>query len=240
MAVRVGTCGFREAQQRIFRDLDLVEVQKTFYQPPKLETARRWRERAGPGFDFAVKAWQPITHRSSSPTYRRLKEPLDEAQLGECGDFRWNATTRMAWQRTQDIADALAAEAVVLQTPKAFGPDAENLVRLRRFLERADRRGRYLVFEPRGPAWSRDLVAELAEELGLVHGVDPFLGDTATPDRPYYRLHGRPAYNYRYQYTDPELDWLLRLAEHSDRSRVLFNNDAMGSDARRLKRRLNS
>lgn len=240
MAILVGTCGFREAQQRVFRDLDMVEVQKTFYQPPKPETARRWRQRAGPGFAFAVKAWQLITHRSSSPTFRRLKEPLDGAQLQECGDFRWNATTRMAWQRTQDIADGLEAEAVVLQTPKSFAAEADNLDRLRLFLERADRRGRYLVFEPRGASWTPELIEDLAEDLGLVHGVDPFLGDTATPDRPYYRLHGRPAYNYRYQYTDSELDWLARLAEQSDQSRVLFNNDAMGEDARRLKQRLRS
>lgn len=165
---------------------------------------------------------------------------LDEAQLGECGDFRWNATTRMAWQRTQDIADALEAEAVVLQTPKAFGPETDDLDRLRRFLERADRRSRYLVFEPRGAAWTLELVRDLAEELELVHGVDPFLGNTAMPDRPYYRLHGRPAYNYRYQYTHQELDWVARQAERSDRSRVLFNNDAMGEDARRLKKRLRS
>lgn len=129
---------------------------------------------------------------------------------------------------------------MVLQTPKAFGPETDDLDRLRRFLERADRRSRYLVFEPRGAAWTLELVRDLAEELELVHGVDPFLGNTAMPDRPYYRLHGRPAYNYRYQYTHQELDWVARQAERSDRSRVLFNNDAMGEDARRLKKRLRS
>ncbi|MFP4616223.1 MAG: DUF72 domain-containing protein [Thiohalorhabdus sp.] len=238
MDVRVGTCGFAEAQDRIFRDLDILEVQKTFYQPPRVATARRWRERAGPGFAFVVKAWQLVTHHAGSPTYRRLSEPLDAERRAEAGGLRWNPTTRMAWERTQEIADALAAEAIVLQTPASFRPSAENLDNLRTFFARADRRGRYLVFEPRGPAWTDGLLAELAGETGLVHGVDPFLRLPVTAGYRYFRLHGRPAYHYRYRYTDKELEELAAQLEGEDPARVLFNNDAMASDARRLRARL--
>lgn len=75
---RIDTCGFAEAQDKVFEDFSILEVQKTFYQPPKVETAKRWRRRVPPEFAFAAKAWQLITHESSSPTYRRLSESLSD------------------------------------------------------------------------------------------------------------------------------------------------------------------
>ncbi|MFB6261040.1 MAG: DUF72 domain-containing protein [Thiohalorhabdaceae bacterium] len=235
MAIPVGTCGFREAQATIFADMDCLEVQRTFYQPPRVATARRWRERAPDSFRFMVKAWQLITHEASSPTYRRLREELPEDQRAECGRLRWNATTAEAWQRTQAIADALDAEAVVFQTPKSFRPSSENLANLRRFFGEADRRGRWLVFEPRGEAWADDLLADLTAELDLIHAVDPFLRAPVGEGPGYFRLHGRPAYNYRYRYSDDDLQRLAGWLQQRRSARVLFNNDTMADDARRLK-----
>lgn len=53
---RIGTCGFAEAQKNIFEDFSILEVQKSFYQPPKIETAKRWRRKAPSDFAFTVKA----------------------------------------------------------------------------------------------------------------------------------------------------------------------------------------
>lgn len=236
--VRVGTCGFRGGQARTFAELDIVEVQQTFYQPPRRDTAERWRARAAADFVFTLKAWQLITHPASSRTYRRTTEPLSARQLARAGGFRWNAVTRMAWRRTRDIADALAAEAVVLQAPPSFRPTRTHLYRLRHFLEAVDRGGLRLVFEPRGAAWDDHTVATLCDELDLVHGVDPFLRRPMSPGMQYFRLHGRPAYHYRYRYTDDDLEALTRMLEPGREARVLFNNDAMADDARRLRRRL--
>jgi uncharacterized protein YecE (DUF72 family) len=234
----VGTCGFAEAQDRIFRDMDCLEVQKTFYQPPRVATAERWRAKAPEGFRFMVKAWQLITHEASSPTYRRLKEDLTAAQRAECGRLRWNGTTAQAWDRTRAIADALDAEAVVFQTPKGFRPTADNLAHLRTFFGEAERDGRLMVFEPRGEEWGDALLAPLLAELDLVHGADPFLRAPAGDGPAYFRLHGRPAYNYRYHYTDDDLDRLAAWLRHWEEARVLFNNDGMADDARRLRGRL--
>lgn len=238
MPILVGTCGFAEAQERTLETLDCLEVQKTFYQPPRVATAERWRAKAGAGFRFMVKAWQLITHPPSSPTYRRLREDLSEGQRGECGHLRWNATTAMAWERTQAVADALEAEAVVLQTPKGFRPTGGNLANLRAFAAQTDRWGRWLVFEPRGEAWEVPLLSDLASELDLVHGVDPFLRMPVTSGTAYFRLHGRPAYNYRYAYADDDLHRLAAWLEGWGEARVLFNNDTMAEDARRLRARL--
>ncbi|MGD8594502.1 MAG: DUF72 domain-containing protein [Gammaproteobacteria bacterium] len=116
----MGTCGFAEAQQRLFHDFTILEVQQTFYQLPRVSTAQRCRSTAPKDFIFALKAWQLITHKATSPIYRRLNEPLSEQALARCGDFKWDNVTQMAWERTIAIADALNATVIVFQTPKRF------------------------------------------------------------------------------------------------------------------------
>jgi uncharacterized protein YecE (DUF72 family) len=230
--VLVGTCGFAEAQDQIFRDFEILEVQSTFYQPPRVATAERWRHRAPEGFVFTLKAWQLLTHEASSPTYRRLREQLSERELARVGSFRWNEVTRWAWERTQAIAEALKAEAILLQTPVSFRPTQEHLSRLHHFFNAIDRQGRWIVFEPRGEAWKDDTIRRLVEELDLIHGVDPFLRKPTSQGPRYFRLHGRPAYHYHYRYTDDELKELQGQLSSEWPNRVLFNNDLMAEDAR--------
>lgn len=129
----VGICGFAEAQQKLFHDFTILEIQQTFYQPPRLSTPESWRSLAPKDFIFALKAWQLITHEATCPTYRRLKEQLSDQELTQCGDFKWNKVTQMAWERTLAIADALNAKAVLFQTPKRFLPTKENIRRVTSF-----------------------------------------------------------------------------------------------------------
>lgn len=86
--VQVGCCGFPLAQARYFRAFRLLEVQQTFYQPPRLTTLQRWRATAPEGFEFTLKAWQLITHEPSSPTYRRLRTSIPESRHARYGSFR--------------------------------------------------------------------------------------------------------------------------------------------------------
>lgn len=237
--IRVGTCGFAEAQDTMFSDFSLLEVQKTFYQPPKIETAERWRRKAPSDFVFTVKAWQLITHEASSPTYRRLTESLSDKERAECGRFRWNHTTRAAWNRIQRIADALDAPAILFQTPKSFQPTSDNLSNARTFLSQADRHGRTIVFEPRGEDWTDGVVEDLADDLDIVHGVDPFLRPPATTGSRYYRLHGRPNYTYSYTYTSEDFDELEDHLPDDEAAWILFNNRTMADDARAFQQRLN-
>ncbi len=78
--VRIGLCGFTMAFEDYIREYQLVEVQQTFYEPPRDGTMRRWRAQAPSDFEFTIKAWQLITHDAASPTYRRLRSPLTEAR----------------------------------------------------------------------------------------------------------------------------------------------------------------
>lgn len=236
--VRVGTCGFPEARARLFRDFSVLELQQTFYQPPHPATAARWRAEAPPGFVFTLKAWQLVTHPASSPTYRRLREPLTVRERPLAGGLRWNALTRRAWTRTLAVANALEAAAILVQTPLGFRPSPANLRRLRRFFESADRAGRRLVFEPRGEAWTDALLGPLLADLDLTPGVDPFLRPPLGRGLRYLRLHGRPAYRYRYRYTDADLEALAGLAREGPPTWLLFNNASMAEDGRRLLRLL--
>lgn len=234
----IGTCGFAEAQQRTFDSLDILEVQRTFYQPPRVATAARWRAKAPEGFVFTVKAWQLLTHEAASPTYRRLKEDLSDAELARAGSLKWNRVTRTAFERTREIAEALDAEALLFQMPRSFTPSRENLTRLYRFFEQIDRGGRRMAFEPRGDEWHDDILRKAIDDLDLIHVVDPFLRRPVGRGLRYLRLHGRPAYHYHYRYSDEDLRELEDALTRAWPDWVLFNNDAMADDARRFIARL--
>lgn len=237
---RVGTCGFAQSHANTYHDFAIVEVQQTFYQPPRTATAQRWRDSAPHGFVFTLKAWQLLTHEATSPTYRRLKEPLTDSQLAKAGSFKWNPVTRKAWHRTLEIAQALQAESIVFQTPRSFLPTPGNLHRMQRFFESIDRQGRHMIFEPRGDAWTDDIVEEVVSQLSLVHAVDPFLRQSVGLGMRYFRLHGRPDYHYHYRYSDCDLTDLLALLSRHWPNRILFNNDSMADDAKRFIRLMNN
>jgi uncharacterized protein YecE (DUF72 family) len=231
-SVRIGCCGFRSSRETYYESLDSVEVQHTFYQPPQVTTLRRWREEAPAGFEFTLKAWQLVTHLSSSPTYRRLKRTLTEEEKEGAGFFRPTEVVKGAWELTRECAEALGARSLLFQCPASFKPVRENVENMRRFFGGAERAGLVFCWEPRG-GWPRELVSELCEELALWHAVDPFSERTLTPGRCYFRLHGRKG--WRYKYEDGELEELRSMLPRDATSYVFFNNVHMREDARRFR-----
>lgn len=229
--IKVGCCGFRLAQAEYFRRFPVVEVQHTFYQPPHLATLERWRAEAPRGFEFTVKAWMLITHEAKSPTYRRLKRALADEERYECGAFRPTAIVREAWETTLASARALGAERVLFQCPASFVPSDENLDNLKDFFTHvATGTGLEYLWEPRG-AWPDPLVREVCDDLRLVHVVDPFSARTVTPNRAYYRIHGRRGMPYE----DEELEALAEVIPAKGTSYVMFNNVRMVRDAERFR-----
>src|SRR5919112_562958 len=111
--IKIGTCGFGVAQAEYARSFSCVEVQHTFYEPPRLTTLNRWRRQMPADFEFALKAWQLITHESRSPTYRRLKRKLSETEKAQAGYFRTTEIVNEAWQATLAAAQVLKAKTIL-------------------------------------------------------------------------------------------------------------------------------
>jgi len=224
--VKVGCCGFPKPRSEYYRTLKIVEVQQTFYHPPRLETAEKWRAEAPADFEFTLKAWQLITHGPQSPTYRRLKLSWPAGRLSQCGSFKPTEEVLWAWEETRGIAAALRSRYIVFQCPASFQPSPENKENLKSFFKKARREDFRFIWEPRGK-WEPQEIRAICRELDLIHGVDPFKKDPAFGKIRYFRLHGITGYRYRFSGEDLET---LR-QKCLERSYCLFNNVNMWADA---------
>ncbi len=230
--IKVGCCGFPGGMKRYLSQYQLVEVQQTFYKPPRLETALRWRKEAPPQFEFAVKAWQLITHPPSSPTYRRAGLAIAAEEKEDYGFFRPSRQVLEAWQSTQTIAQALEVRVIVFQCPPSFVENPQNIENMRAFFQTIERGELLFAWEPRG-GWHETTIEALCRELGLIHCVDPFETAPLWGSPRYFRLHGRPG--YRHTYSTQQLKWLADKWGSEGEAYFLFNNLSMGDDAFRFK-----
>jgi uncharacterized protein YecE (DUF72 family) len=231
--IQIGTCGFRTKKSEYVGVLKCVEIQHTFYNPPMVKTLEGWRAEMPPDFEFTLKAWQLVTHESSSPTYRRLRKPLNQTEAEDAGFFKDTFVVKGALDVTIASAKALGARTVLFQCPEKFRENAENIARMRKFFKKHKREGLNFAWEPRGD-WNPEVVGTLCEELELWHAVDPFKVPTVTPDRCYYRLHGLTRWHYTFE--EGELEELVSLLPEKGLSYVFFNNITMLEDALRFEK----
>ncbi|MCU1246888.1 MAG: hypothetical protein JWN02_2798 [Acidobacteria bacterium] len=231
--IKVGLCGVTIGLREYVETFPVLEVQQTFYEPPAPRTMLRWRETAPDRFEFTIKAWQLITHRASSRTYRRLKTTLTDDERAQCGGFQSTPVVMRAWETTMAAARLLRATAILFQCPASFRAEPANVANMRRFFGGIERPPDIrLLWEPRGP-WPDALVAELCGELALTHVVDPFERDAIPQPLTYWRLHGIG--NAYHVYTDAELRSLIpRIPRYDQDAYVMFNNVPRVADARRF------
>jgi len=229
---KIGCCGFPRGMKKYYSQFKLVEVQRTFYKMPRLETAQRWRQEAPADFEFTLKAWQIITHPPTSPTYRKAGIKILSGSEDNYGFFKPSDEVYEAWEETMRFAQALEAKVIVFQCPPSFKETPENLANMRRFFKSVKDSGFLFVWEPRG-GWNEPTIKALCSELGLVHCVDPTEKDPLYGEPRYFRLHGGPHYQHRYSE-----DELRRIKDKvKDRETyVLFNNLNMYHDALALDR----
>lgn len=226
--VKIGTCGFRGNKFVYAETLSAVEIQHTFYQPPQIKTLESWRAGMPDNFEFALKAWQLITHEATSPTYRRLKRKLSDVESRAAGSFKSTEIVFQAWETTIACADALKAQTILFQCPASFEQTVENVENLEKFFTTIERGALTFAWEPRGD-WNPQIVKSICADLDLRHAVDPFKTQTVTPDKVYFRLHGRTG--WRYKYEENELEELAAMLPANETAYVFFNNIYMTEDA---------
>ena len=233
--MRIGLCGFTMAMEDYALHFPVIEVQNTFYEPPRNEVMQRWRAITAPTLEYTMKVWQLVTHSAGSPTYRRMKRPL--AADAAPGFFRDSAAVVEGWQRSVQCAKVLNATALLFQCPASFAPDRENVERMRRFFERIERPAARLLWEPRGGRWvaERTLALSLCRELDLVHVVDPFVTAPDPAQPVYWRLHGAAGPRTSYSHAQlQQLHEMLGAVSNPAPRYVMFNNMPRVGDAKRF------
>lgn len=231
--IKTGCCGFPFKKAQYFKKLSVVELQSTFYRPPvRISTVEKWRRQTSGKAEFAVKAWQLITHPSSSPTYRKLRTDIPENKKGNYGFFRPTQQVHQAWEKIREVATILQAKIIIFQCPASFKPDEQNIENLKKFFKRVERGNFTFAWEPRG-RWEAGLIRNLCRQLNLVHCTDPFKQKPVSGNINYFRLHGKPGYNLRYKYTPQDLTGLREMCDKHI-NYCMFNNLAMGQDAQKF------
>ena len=220
--------GFHEAEY-LANFFDAIEINTTFYHPPRAEVARSWvgRVRHNPNFRFTAKLWQRFTHE-------RTASQQDEREFK---------------QGLRPLLEAGVLGALLMQFPWSFKNNKENREHVgglvMQFMEYP------LVLEVRHESWNKPDIYQMLHELGVGFcNIDqPVIGRSIRPSERstspvgYVRLHGRnyehwftsndhPEERYDYLYSPEELEaWAKRVkhvAEASEATYVITNNHVRG------------
>jgi uncharacterized protein YecE (DUF72 family) len=188
---------------------DTVEINATFYRMMPDRMFDGWRDKAPPGFLYAVKMWRQITHRKM----------LHDAG-GELADFLRGA---------RRLGDRLGP--ILIQLPPNFGLDLE---RLERFLPLLSREFEYAI-EFRHPSWFTTAVYALLSErdvaLCVFHHVKIDCPRLVTAPLVYLRFHGasgRSAAKYSSVRLSDWADFARGCLADGHHVAAYFNNDYKG------------
>jgi uncharacterized protein YecE (DUF72 family) len=220
--------GFRPVEY-LSRYFDTIEINSSFYGPPRATAARSWVDQVAgnPRFRFTAKLYEAFTHKRNATAQ-------DER------DFKGGLAPLMERDRFG---------ALLLQFPWSFRFDADNRLYL---VDLAKRFEEYpLVLEVRHASWAQPEVLDLLAELGIgLANIDQPLfkrslkpGMEVTAPVGYVRLHGRNykqwfsatanvRERYDYLYTLDELEpWVERIKAVSAKAEdtyVASNNHNLG------------
>jgi uncharacterized protein YecE (DUF72 family) len=161
----------------------LVEVDATYYAPPREQQTALWAQRTPPGFRFDVKAYSLLTGHPTKPgslwpDLRELLSPEDAAKRAVYAGALPPDAVEEAWRRFEaalrPLHEAGRLGAVLMQYPPWFGPRREARAELRALRERLpDYR---VCVEFRSARWlaepqDAERTLGLLEECGLAYVV---------------------------------------------------------------------
>jgi len=209
---------------------DTIEINSSFYAPPRARDVAGWarRVRNNPRFRFTAKAWQRLSHERD--------EAAEVTLAADCDTVRSSMAPLM---------EAGILGALLIQFPWKFRCTPEN----QDYLDRVFRRLRDfpLALEVRHSSWDREPFYDFLREHGVAFcNVDqPVIGNSikpgarATAKLGYYRMHGRNYGNwfkedagrdarYDYLYTKEEIRQLsaqIRTVQQSTEETYAVTNN---------------
>jgi uncharacterized protein YecE (DUF72 family) len=210
---------------------DTVEINSSFYYPPRPADALAWARRArnNSRFKFTAKVWQRLTH-----------EGINQSLEQDCDEVRRSMTP---------LAEAGVLGALLIQFPWSFQNTEENSDYLVRIIQCL--REFALAVEVRHGSWDTEEFLESLRASGVAFcNIDqPVIGNSIKPSARvtsrigYVRLHGRNYQNwfkedagrdarYDYLYSRREIGEVVTLigtvSESSDEIYVITNNHFRG------------
>ncbi len=193
---------------------DTVEINSSFYAPPRPADAASWarRVRNNPRFRFTAKVWQRLTHERGDVT--------EESLSADCDLVR---------RSMAPLVEAGLLGALLIQFPWSFRYSAQNLDHLTRLFRLLV--GLPLVVEVRHGSWEQpELYTFLSEHSVAFCNVDqPVIGSSLKPSARvtspigYFRLHGRNYQNWFREDAgrDARYDYLYSKSEIKDVARLI-------------------
>ncbi len=213
---------------------DTVEINSSFYAPPRPRDVTSWvrRVRNNSRFRFTAKAWQKLTHD--------LEDVSDASMAADCDVVR---------RAMAPLAEAGILGALLIQFPWSFRYAEDNLDYLEKLFQTLA--GFPLAVEVRHGSWNQEPFYEFlrGQDVAFCNVDQPVIGDSlgltgrATARIGYLRMHGRNYATwfekeagrdarYDYLYSEAEVKevskHILALKQSVEETYVITNNHFRG------------
>lgn len=198
-----------EAYSKLF---SFVEVNYTFYEYPKEQQVKAWRQIVPKDFVFSVRCHQDLTHRIG------LKSEDSAYEV---------------FYKMKQYCQTLASPYLVLETPAKYVINQENIKEAKDFFSSLNLQSLQLVWEYRAPL--SNLVSDLMKDLNIVQCIDlSNIAPAYNLDVTYSRLFGKGKHNI-YQFDDDELAEIDQKSQDTGSKTVIlaYHGHKMYTDATR-------
>ena len=159
-----GTDEVTQGWDRYFGVCNLLEIPHNDEAAPTLKTLNSWRVKSPKGFAFAIHATPEVV--------------AGLAKLNEQGVSELDANLREAWTTTLERAHALAAKAIIVETPFDFAPSTNSRALITAFGDELASDFRGVVIWASHGVWPPESTRDLAEAHSMAYLLDPFIAET--------------------------------------------------------------